>query len=107
MTDSRERLDEGIAIHIFSVSAAMVGVCLTVIGIIRIVITLRKVETFTDDLLSLDALFFLISCVTSYVAMHAPAQSRMLRTERFADYVFIAALVLMAIVCVLVAYSLI
>jgi len=35
-------LEKDINIHIFSVSAAMVGVCLTVIGLIRIVITIGK-----------------------------------------------------------------
>ncbi len=35
-------LEADISVHIFSVSAAMVGVCLTVIGLIRIVITIGK-----------------------------------------------------------------
>ena len=40
-TEKREGyLEEDICIHIFTVSSAMVGVCLTVIGLIRVVITL-------------------------------------------------------------------
>jgi hypothetical protein len=35
-------LEEDISIHIFTVSSAMVGVCLTVIGLIRVVITPGK-----------------------------------------------------------------
>jgi len=44
------RLEEDICIHIFTVSAGLVGVCLTVIGLLRVVITLRKADTFADDL---------------------------------------------------------
>lgn len=35
-------LEEDICIHIFTVSSAMVGVCLTVIGLVRVVITLGE-----------------------------------------------------------------
>jgi hypothetical protein len=41
-----KKLEEDICIHIFTVSSAMVGVCLTVIGLIRVVITLGKADTF-------------------------------------------------------------
>ena len=46
----------------------MVGVCLTVIGLIRIVITIREKDTIADDLLSADSFMFLISCTLSYWA---------------------------------------
>ena len=51
-------LEEDICIHIFTVSSAMVGVCLTVIGVIRVVITLGKADTLADDFLASDALMF-------------------------------------------------
>ncbi len=38
--------------HILSVSAALVGVCLTVIGLIRVIENLRTVVTIEDNLLS-------------------------------------------------------
>ena len=40
--NDKTKLEEDICIHIFTVSSAMVGVCLTVIGLIRVVITLAK-----------------------------------------------------------------
>ena len=46
----------------------MVGVCLTVIGLIRVVITLGTADTLADDFLAADALLFLISCLLSYWA---------------------------------------
>ena len=64
-----KNLEEDICIHLFTVSAAMVGVCLTVIGLIRVVISLRNMGTLADDLLSVDALFFLCSCLCAYWAL--------------------------------------
>src|ERR1044071_8170014 len=64
--DSSTHLEQDICIHIFTVSSAMVGVCLTVIGLIRVVITLGRADTLADDLLAGDALLFLISCLLSY-----------------------------------------
>ena len=55
-------LEQDICIHIFTVSSAMVGVCLTVIGLIRVVITFGRADTLADDFLAGDALLFLISC---------------------------------------------
>src|SRR5262252_7622330 len=50
--DPNTHLEQDICIHIFSVASAMVGVCLTVIGLIRVVITLRSADTLADDLLA-------------------------------------------------------
>ena len=42
MNQQKPSLDENIAFHIFTVSAGMVGVCLTVIGLVQIIIHSRK-----------------------------------------------------------------
>ena len=99
-------LEEDISVHIFSVSAAMVGVCLTVIGIFQIG-KLREIGSISDNVLAIDAIAFLISCVLSYIALRTRTSKRRNKIERFADAVFIAALSLMALVCILVAYELI
>src|SRR4051794_5794169 len=96
------RLEEEICIHIFTVSSAMVGVCLTVIGLIRVVITLGRADTLADDLLAGDALLFLISCLLSYSALRSRTIRRMHRIERAADAVFITAMIVMVTVCALV-----
>ena len=54
--DHSKFLEEDISVHILSVSAAMVGVCLTVIGLLRVVIAIQKADTIADDLLALDAI---------------------------------------------------
>jgi esterase/lipase superfamily enzyme len=104
-TNPDKHLEEDISIHIFTVSSAMVGVCLTVIGLIRVVITLGKIDTLADDLLAGDAFLFLVACLLSYSALRTRSTRRMHRVERFADGIFILAMILMAAVCAVITYA--
>jgi hypothetical protein len=101
----RTRLEEDICIHVFTVSAAMVGVCLTVIGVLRIVTTASRVDTIADDLLAFDSALFLVSCLSSYWALRTRSTRRLHRVERFADFVFIIALVFMVVICGFITYA--
>lgn len=83
----------------------MVGVCLTVIGLIRVVITLGKIDTLADDLLAADALLFLVACLLSYWALRTRSVRRMHRVERFADAIFILAMILMTAVGGVITYA--
>jgi uncharacterized membrane protein len=98
-------LEQDICIHIFTVSSAMVGVCLTVIGLIRVVITLGKADTLADDGLAIDALLFLTACLLSYWALRCRTVSRMHRVERTADGIFIFAMIGMVVICALITYT--
>ncbi|HET9418356.1 MAG TPA: hypothetical protein VFO30_03370 [Chthoniobacterales bacterium] len=98
-------LEQDICIHIFTVSSAMVGVCLTVIGLIRVVITLGKADTLADDFLALDALLFLTACLLAYWALRARSVCRRHRIERIADGIFIVAMIGMVAICALITYS--
>ena len=102
---SKVTLEDDICIHIFTVSAAMVGVCLTVIGLLRIVITLQNANTLADDLLCGDALLYLTSCTLSYWALRTRKTRRMHGIERLADGIFIAAMFLMTAVCLFITYT--
>ena len=103
--DPNTHLEHDISIHIFTVSSAMVGVCLTVIGLIRVVITLGRADTLADDLLAGDALLFLVSCLLSYWALRSRGSRRMHRLEKIADGIFIVAMIGMAIICAVITYS--
>ena len=103
--DPNTHLEHDISIHIFTVSSAMVGVCLTVIGLIRVVITLGRADTLADDLLAGDALLFLISCLLSYWALRSRGLRRMHRLEKIADVIFIAAMIGMVIICAVITYT--
>src|SRR5438034_9027799 len=103
--DPNTNLEQDICIHIFTVSSAMVGVCLTVIGLIRVVITLGSADTLADDLLAGDALLFLISCLLSYWALRSRGLRRMHRLERLAGGRFMLAMSRRVISCALITYT--
>ncbi|HTT07173.1 MAG TPA: hypothetical protein VMH34_00040 [Gammaproteobacteria bacterium] len=110
MTDPLQAIRKGeferdICVHIFSASSAMVGVCLTVIGLLRIVITIQNADTIADDLLALNALLFLTSCIISYWALRSRTRQRMYSLERVADVIFLSALGLMVIICGFITYA--
>ncbi len=100
-----EKQEENLAGHIFSVSAGMVGVCLTVISLIHISSSIRKMGTIGDDLTALDAVVFILACFISYSAMKTKDKKKRLAKERIADRIFLAGLSLMVIVCLFVVYT--
>jgi IMP cyclohydrolase len=84
-----------------------VGVCITVIGLFRIVSRSAHVDSIADNLLAVDALVFLASCFLSYLALRARTRRRVKRFEQTADYLFLAGLTMVSIVGVLIAYEVI
>jgi hypothetical protein len=65
MADTRPDDDDQLYSHLLtllSVSAAMVGVCLTAIGLVSVIKALNKVEWIVDDMLAIATVIF--SCVT-------------------------------------------
>jgi hypothetical protein len=98
-------LESDICIHIFTVSAAMVGVCLTAIGLLRIAISIQKANSFADDILAATSVLFLASCLSAYWALRTRGTRRMRRLERIADLIFIVAMFLTVFACMFVTYS--
>jgi hypothetical protein len=92
-------------VHIFTVSAGMVGVCLTVIGILQLVISSRQADTLADDFLAFDSVLFLLACILSYWALRTRSLRRMHRVERFADAIFLTALFCMVLIAGFITYA--
>ncbi|MFR0690371.1 hypothetical protein ACLUTX_13305 [Enterobacterales bacterium AE_CKDN230030158-1A_HGKHYDSX7] len=90
-------LDDDICVHIFSVSATMVGVCLTVIGIIRVILTLRQQDLIIDDLVAINMMFYLVSALCAYWSLRTHRTLRGQRMMRAADTIFLVALVFTAV----------
>ena len=103
--ENSSKREENICIHIFSVSAGMVGVCLTVIGLIRVVITLGRADTLADDLLAGDAVLFLTASLFSYTALRTQSSRKMKKFERWADWLFLSAMTVMVGICVFICYA--
>jgi hypothetical protein len=107
--DSRtnEPSERELSAHIFTVSAQLVGVCLTVLGLFRALVRLRNSAHLGDILLALDAVCFLGACIFSYGSLHSRTPQRRRMLERVADACFIGALVLMTAVCALIAWEIV
>jgi len=97
--------DVQLSAHIFSVSAGLVGVCLTVIGIFRVVVRSQNVDSIADNLLAVDALLFLVACFFAYLALRSRSVRRSRRLERVADGIFLLGLTMMVAIGALVAYE--
>jgi len=101
---ARERELSG---HIFSVSAGLVGVCLTVVGLFRLFRRVGEVASVADNLIAIDAIVFLCACLLSYLALRSRQELDWRRLERYADGLFLLGLAAMVVISGLVAYELI
>lgn len=91
---------------VFTTSPHMLGLCLTGVGLVKIYTRINGITTLTDDLLALSCAAFLVSNVLSYFSIRAKALDTRIRTGRWADLIFLAALCLTAIVSLLIVLQL-
>ncbi|MHA6722690.1 hypothetical protein [Sphingomonas sp. RS2018] len=101
---SASRLDERACEMIFPVSAGLIGVCLTAIGIIQVIVRPHHRSTLADDLLSVDAVLFLVAMLASYLALRVQSEVRLHRIERIADLAFIVGMGLLTTACFVLTY---
>ena len=94
---------ENVAHHILPTSATMIGVCMTVISIVKL-LHIGSTGAWIDKLLAIDSMTFLASAVFSYFSMRNGAFSRL---EKYADHAFMIGLMGMTICALLLAFELI
>jgi hypothetical protein len=102
---AKAELDAQTCRLICPLSATMVGVCLTGISVLHVVQSISRRDTWADDLLTADALLFLLSTLASYFALRAQSQIRLHWLERLADGAFIVAMLLLTAACFVVTYT--
>lgn len=93
---------KNISNHILPNSATLVGVCMTVISIIK-GMHVGYGGQIIDKMLAVDSIIFMGSAFCSYLSMRLPAFS--LRLENFADSAFMFGLFIMAVGTVGLAYE--
>ena len=101
---ARERALSG---HIFSVSAGLVGVCLTVVGLFHLFRRPAEARSIADNLIAIDAMVFLLASLFAYLALRTDDEYRWRHLERFADGLFLLGICAMVLISGLVAYELI
>jgi hypothetical protein len=103
----QEQREHELTMHVFSISAAMVGVCLTAIGILRLIAAQTNVQTVGDELLATDAVLFVLSCFLSFWSFKTKQVRIRQRVRLIVDVLFMVALVVMVCICAIIGYALI
>lgn len=106
MAEEEDSLEPVLTLHIFTVSAAMVGVCLTGIGLFHAYIREPSTSKLADDFLALDASLFAVACCLSFLSFRARLRRLRRRLRWVADWLFLAGLALMVAVCLILTYDL-
>jgi len=101
-----EKEEECLSFQIFTVSATLVGACLTVLGILTIFETLKRVQTIVDELVMIGVTLFSISCFLSYMAIRTKKKVRRYQLERVADIVFLSGIILVVGICLVLMIEL-
>jgi hypothetical protein len=101
-TTTRDRDFSG---RIFTVSAGLVGVCVTVIGLFNSFRNTGKVQSVADNLIAVDATVFLGACLSAYLALRTVDEARWRRMERYADVLFLLGISGMVLIGGLIAYD--
>jgi multisubunit Na+/H+ antiporter MnhF subunit len=95
--------DSRIPTHILPTASTMVGVCLTVIGLIKVVEGTTG-PSYLDEVIALNALGFLFSAVLSYISLRSDKEKA--KIEAWADHLFIGSLCALGVVTVVLAFEL-
>lgn len=89
-----------IAHHIFTGSTTMVGVCITVITLFRVMKT--SMQTYADEILAVDTFVFIAAALLSYASLRKDNNRTF---ERLADILFLGGMLVMPVVGIIIIYS--
>jgi hypothetical protein len=98
---------ESLASHILPVSGTMIGVCTTLVGLIKVA-EIRHGPTRVDEYSAIMGITFLVSALTSYLSIRYSNWTKIsARIEQLADAIFLGGLVGITLVATLFAYEVI
>jgi hypothetical protein len=89
--------------HILPTSAQLVGVCLTVISLIK-ALHIAQAGVLLDKFLAIDALLFTISAALSYSSIRGTKSENL---EKYADQIFMLGLLVLGSCAVLLSFEMI
>jgi magnesium-transporting ATPase (P-type) len=99
--------DRDIYLHVSEVSVAMIGVCLTGVSILNVDQDVNSLNTYVDNLLAIDAFFFLTAYLLSYWVVRVMTKSNrnVRRVGNIANAIFLIGMIFMAIICICVVFQ--
>lgn len=83
----------------------MVGLCLTLLGLTRLMEGLKNISTLADELLAANAVFFLVAGLLSYFALKQNRERRRKNLGQAADVVFSLGIFCLAAICCVIAFA--
>jgi hypothetical protein len=97
--------EEGLSRHILPAAGTMVGVCTTLIGLVKI-LEARIGPSHVDEYAALTAILFLVSAAASYLSIRLSTENDLaVRLERGADICFVLGLGSLSVIAVMFAYE--
>jgi hypothetical protein len=104
MSDRSKRLPDsaGLSGHILPVSATLIGVCVTLVGLVKVV-EIKLGSSRVDEYAALAAIAFLTCSIASYLSIRCATYW----LEQAADVIFVAGLVAITMIATLFAYEVI
>ncbi|HEU4390529.1 MAG TPA: hypothetical protein VFV34_22190 [Blastocatellia bacterium] len=73
--------------------------CLTLLGLIKVVEGVKNVRSIADELLAVNAVGFLLSGMISYFALKEGRAPHKNKKARVGDFIFSASLCMLALIC--------
>jgi len=99
--------NDSLASHILPVSGTMIGVCATLIGLVKLAES-KHGPSHVDEYPAVVAVTFLGSALASYLSIRWSGRAKLsIRTEQIADVIFLCGLVGITLVATLFAYEVI
>jgi hypothetical protein len=89
---------------LLSVSAALVGVCLTAVGLVNVIEVLQKWEGWVDDILAIGSLLFSIVTLLSFLGIRTRIRHRWRRYVLLLDIIFCLGMLTMVLSSFLLTY---
>lgn len=98
--ESENQKSRDIAHSIFSGSTTMIGVCITVIALFKVM----KIagESYADELLGINTFLFILSALLSYLTLR---NNTLRNTEKVADVLFFSGMVVMVAVGLIIVFT--
>ena len=101
-----EELGDQIYTHIASQSTTRLGVCLTLVGLFKVVDGLKTIEVLADEILAVGAVAFLVSGMLGYYALRTKKPRTKYLVGRIADATYLASNGLLIVICLIIAFEL-
>lgn len=86
-------------LNIIAVSAGMLGVCLTAIGLIGVIKATATIETLCDEILAVTSFVYLGAAIIAFIALRTPLRKRAIGLTTLVDVLFCLGLIFTAVAC--------